>query len=435
MFSVGIIIPSWHYWIDPTRIQPLHEMHYATVLESKFEEKVNVSIIDLRGISLDQQAAHINECDLYIYWIMKTGDYTEVQFIVDELRKIYPHAKHAAGGTHVDMCPDECEKQFDAIVVGPGEISFPRIVDECMNSGLKQKVYRMGYGESHWADYPFSKRHYLPRRAIVNQVLFEKYGDDINATCVLLSRGCSLKCAYCVYNVPGEIQAKPFNRIVEEIEYLKKEYQVVAINLKDEIALPFSRKECIGQLEAIASTGIMWRGQTTVYGATEEKLKLASESGCVEMAVGIESASPFVREMVNKKMRDAQIKNFIDLCQKYNIKVRMCLILGMPGEPRDIVGMTTDFIQKMAPNSVYASGMDPFPGSEIYNNQERFGIKYVDKDWGKHAHLLFRFSNEEVSGLPFEYEEETPWGKSFSRDEIISNLQEVQAFCRENNLT
>ena len=73
--------------------------------------------------------------------------------------------------------------------------------------------------------------------------------------------------------------------------------------------------------------------------------------------------------------------------------------------------------------------------TEIYKNQKRFGIKYVDKDWGKHAHLLFRFSNEEVAGLPFEYEEETPWGKSFSRDEIIANLQAVQAFCRENNLT
>ena len=49
-------------------------------------------------------------------------------------------------------------------------------------------------------------------------------------------------------------------------------------------------------------------------------------------------------------------------------------------------------------------------------------IEFIDKDWDKHAHLLFRFSNSENVGLPFKYKKNTKWGNSFTRDEIISNI-------------
>ncbi|GAI67140.1 unnamed protein product, partial [marine sediment metagenome] len=50
-------------------------------------------------------------------------------------------AKHVAGGTHVDVFPEECQKQFDAIVLGPGEESFINIINDYRSSSLK-KVYQ-----------------------------------------------------------------------------------------------------------------------------------------------------------------------------------------------------------------------------------------------------------------------------------------------------
>ena len=38
-----------------------------------------------------------------------------------------------AGGTHVDMLPDETSKIFDSIIVGPGEESFINAIkDNCI---------------------------------------------------------------------------------------------------------------------------------------------------------------------------------------------------------------------------------------------------------------------------------------------------------------
>jgi len=434
MLLVAIIIPSWHYWADATRLQPMYEMHFATVLESRFKETdVLISIIDLRGIALDQQVRHIAEHDLYLYWIMKSGDYSEVEFIVKELRRHYSNAKHAAGGTHVDMCTDECRQVFDAVLLGPGEETFTNIIHDTLAGGMK-KEYKDDFNKIHYGDYLFMRRHFLPKTAIVNYDLFGKYGDNIRGTCVLFSRGCNFKCAYCVYNIPNKIQLKPLKMITEEIEYLKKEYQVQAINLKDEIALPVSPKISIPFLETIARSNIIWRGQTTVWGATEEHLKLASESGCVELAIGVESASEIVREVVCKKITDKEIKTFIDNCHKFKIRVKMCLILGLPGEPQDIVKKTIQFIEDMVPDYLSVSGFDPFPGSPIYNNMAYYGIKYIDKDWGKHAHLLYRFSNKEEVGLPFEYEKENRWGKTFTREQIAQNLCEIQSYSRDKGM-
>ncbi len=435
MVSIALVVPSWHYWLDPTRLQPLYEMYYATILESYFHGKtVRVTIVDLRGIALDQQARHVAEHDAYIYWIMKSGDYAEIAGLIKELRKHYPSAKHVAGGTHVDMCADECAAVFDAVVTGPGEETLPIVIKDLLRRRLKKR-YADSFNRIHYGKYPFMLRHFLPTTAIINYDLFGKYGKDIRATCVLFSRGCNFKCAYCVYNVPGKVQMKPLPMIAEEIEYLKKQYRVQAINLKDEIALPMSRRVCIPFLETIKRAKVMWRGQTTVWGATKEQLKLAGESGCVELAIGVESSSELVREIVNKRIKDNQIKSFIDTCHQYGIKIKMCLILGLPGEPRNIVSKTIQFIEKMRPDYGSVSGFDPFPGSPIYNNMKEYGIKYVDSDWGKHAHLLFRFSNKEDVGLPFEYEKQNKWGKTFTKQQIVDNICAVQNYLRENGMT
>ena len=435
MFSVGIIIPGWHYWANPCRIQPIYEMYFATVIESRFSDnEVGVYIFDLRGIREDQQPYHIPECDLYLYWIAKTGDYSEIQNVVTQLRLAYPEAKHAAGGTHVDIFPEECSKQFDSIVRGPGEESFINIIKDCRD-GLTKKVYRSDYKDIRYGDYPFMRRHFLPETAVVNNLLFEKYGENIRSTCVLFSRGCIFKCGFCVYNVPSVIQERSPKSIEEEIQYLKNEYRVEAINLKDEICLPLSKKIAIPYYEAIGHSDVMWRGQTSVVGADEEMIRLASESGCVELAIGVESVSQQVLDVISKKISIDQVREFIRLCKKYNIKVKVCLIFGLPGEPLDIVERTRRFIEETMPDYVSLSGLDPVPGSEMYKNPEYYGFKYIDKDWGKHAHLLYRFSDEEEVGIPFEYEETSRWGKPFSKAEIIKNIQEMQQYLRERNMT
>jgi len=435
MLKVGIIIPSWHYWVNPCRIQALYEMYFATLSESRFaKSEVEVDIIDTRGVRRDQQIYHVPERDLYLYWIAKTGDYSRVAELVKAIKVKYPKSKHAGGGTHIDIFGQECSKDFDAIVIGPGEESFTSIIKD-VGKGSLNKVYKTDYKDVHYKDYPFAKRHFMPETAVVNNLLFEKYGPNIRSTCVLFSRGCNFRCKYCVYNIPSKVQMRTPESITEEIEYLKKEYKIEAINLKDEICVPVNRDVAIGFMQAIKKANVLWRGQTTVLGVTEEKIALAKESGCLELATGVESVSQQVLDIIDKKITVEDVRSFIRLCKKYDIKVKMCLVFGLPGEPQNIVEMTKQFIEENRPDYISLSGLDPLPGSDIYTNCQDYGIKNIDTNWEKHAHLLYRFSNQEEVGLPFEYEQTNKWGKTFSRDQIIENICQAQEYFRERQMT
>ena len=132
-------------------------------------------------------------------------------------------------------------------------------------------------------------------------------------------------------------------------------------------------------------------------------------------------------KIINKSWQsEFSIKEFIDNSKKLNIKVKICFILGLPGEPRNIVEKTINFLKDTEPDYASVSGFLPVPGSPIFQNYRNFGIKKIDKDWNKYSHLLYRFSDEEETGLPFEYEKIAPWGETFTRDEIKKNIIELQ---------
>lgn len=436
MYSICFVIPSWHYWSNPLKLQPLWELYYATLIRENFaQEDVAVSIEDMRGASgesLTEVVDKIPEQDLYLYWIMKTGDSNEVQSIARILKGKYPHSTHAAGGTHVDMCTEECAAQFDAVVVGPGEESFKKIVHD-ERAGQLKKIYSQSYKEVPFSDTPFPQRDFLPREKSVNTLLFQNYG-GVPGTSVFFSRGCVYHCSFCVYNVPNTLQVRSPKMMRAELRYLKEEYGVEGINLRDEVAIHPNPKISTQMFEALGESQVIWRAQTTTL-ATWEQLKMARESGCQELSIGVETVDDRVMKIIDKEWQtEKQIRDFMENCKNLGIKIKMCLIFGLPGEPRDIVERTNRFIEETRPDYVALSGFCPLPGSPIFNNPKKFGVKFIDRNWSKHAHLLYRFSNEEEVGLPFEYEEETPWGKSFSREQIKENIRLTQRWLESQQM-
>jgi len=441
MFRVGIIIPSWHYFDDPFKLQPLHELYYATVIDHEFDGKdIGVSVIDLRQIRAVNKiitpeviSILVAEQELFLYWVMKTADYLEVLDIVKILKELYPNSKHVAGGTHITYFQKECQEYFDAVIPSSGEKPFFQIINRLWGHGKIDNVYMSEWDSSKFGDYPYANRGYLPKKSIVNRTLFEKYG-KVLGTSVMFSRGCNFDCKYCVYNMPNVIQFSQPPAMEKEINYLKSEYKIEAINLRDEICIPMIPKVAFPFLEAIGNCNVIWRGQTRV-GIKYESVKLAAETGCKELAIGVESADNEVRNIVEKRATFDQIKKFIDWSHELDIKIKLCLILGLPGEPENIVTKTIEFIQNLNPDFVAVSGFCPVPGSVIYNCPEYFGIKKIYTDWNQHAHLMHRFSDEEDHGIPFEYEKINKWGETFSREQIIENIKEVQNYLRQYEMS
>ena len=89
---ISFVIPTWHYFNDPFKLQPYWELYYATILKDQLGDKADINLIDLRGKSknknkFDDVVSSIEERDFYLYWVMKTGDANEVYSIVKSLKK------------------------------------------------------------------------------------------------------------------------------------------------------------------------------------------------------------------------------------------------------------------------------------------------------------------------------------------------------------
>lgn len=430
--KITFIIPSWHYYSDPFKHQPYWELYYATQVRNS---GYSVNVFDMRSLDNNdflKRAEKINESKYFFFWIFKTGDAKETYSISQFLKKKYENCITAAGGTHVDMCQDEASLYFDSIVVGPGEKSFVNIIRDHENTILK-KVYASDYKEIPFKDTIYPDRSFLEHNKIVNNKLFDQYG-DYKGTLVYFSRGCIFKCAYCTYNVPRLLQTKSPELIKDEIKYLKKNFNIEALLLKDEVAISPNKKISEEILNAIKESEVYWRGQTISI-ASYEQLKLAKDLGCLELAIGVETVDNNVMQIIDKTWQnDKIIREFIDNCKKLDLKVKLCLILGLPGEPANIVEKTIKFLEEASPEFVSVSGFLPVPGSPIAREPKKFGIKSIDSDWSKYGHLLYKFSDHEDVGLPFEYEKIGPWGPSISQHQIKENLTTLQKWLADKRM-
>lgn len=435
MLKIGFITPSSEYLHDPFRGDQHCQFYLLTRLEDQFGDKVDLSLIDLRGIKKEFALYHIPECDVYLHSVYTT-DFNEQASLVKSLKDIYKRSKHIAGGPHVNVCEEECRKAFDSIVLGDADENIIKIINDVMNSDLKG-IYRQE-SEVDINIYPYGNRKYLPKSSIARKkmlTLRKKLGyDELIGTTAVFSRGCPYKCAFCAvpqtrkYN-PG-MRLRNAKNIEAEIEYLKREYGIQGINLLDEIGIPLTRKEAISRLEAIARTGIKWRGQCRVDGINAEIAKLASESGCIALGLGIESAWQQSLDIINKRTTIGKARETISNLKNNDIETRMYLILGLPGEPENIVDLTWDFIKETAPDVVFLHLFTIRPGTEVFDNPERFGIKYIDKDWSKNNHLFGRYG-EETPTITFEYDE----GRGFTKEQLIGNYMELQKRLRECGLS
>lgn len=433
MLKIGFITPSSGYSYNPFKKHPLVEMYLLTILEEHFGEKVKLSLIDLKGIDSEFLLYHIPENDLFLYSVATT-DVNEISKLVKELRNIYPEAKHVAGGPHINLFPDDSSLIFDAIVLGEGEETIIKVVKDIFHSKL-QSLYR----QERAIDinvYPYSSRKYIPKIAVVDKGYIGGKYSELRATSVIFSRGCPFNCHFCA-NKKLEFGPTRFRlpKLIEkEIEYLKREYKVEALVLKDDNAIPVALEVAMSFLEAIGRTSLKWRGQSRANGIHPEMVKLAKEAGCVDVSIGIESVSPNVLKIINKKINIEKAKSYIQSLKKEDIGVRLHFIMGLPGEPDDIVKQTLNFIEETQPNYVLLTLFCPTPGSEIYHFPERFGIKLKQSNWEQYKAVFGRFDADEKPNMVFTYNEVTPWGKGKSETQILQEYMEFQSILRERQL-
>ena len=171
---------------------------------------------------------------------------------------------------------------------------------------------------------------------------------------------------------------------MKEIEYFLDKFDIEGLYISDD-SFTLNRDRVFGFCAELKKRGIRlyWACQSRVGGLTADMLEAMKSSGLVQIEFGVESGSQRILNSLRKGIKvESTIREF-DLCRKLGVRTLANVMVGIPGETLEDIGMTRDLIKRIRPDFTAAFFCAPFPGTDIYEEAMRTGLIKPDQeiDW------------------------------------------------------
>ena len=210
---------------------------------------------------------------------------------------------------------------------------------------------------------------------------------DTHMTTMITTRGCPMQCSFCSSAAMHgkKIRERSVENIVDEIEYIKTNYDIDTIAFMDD-TFTLKKRKVMAICDEILKRNIeiMWGCTSRVDTLDEKLLKKMKESGCITIFIGVESADQQQLDNMCKNTTIAKIENAFKIAHKLKIRTIASVALGMPGDTKEIMNKTVKFVHKLKPNYAIYSLATPYPGTRFY--KEAFEKNLIKiKDWSKYT--------------------------------------------------
>jgi anaerobic magnesium-protoporphyrin IX monomethyl ester cyclase len=303
-----------------------------------------------------------------------------VQELADSVKTHYPEIRIYLGG-YATIFPQMVMEQIqslDVLFIGEAESTVLKVLEEENNSRDFAQISGIAYRDrdkivinntlSRVMDL---EEIPLPAFDLLNTA---KYRQILGRSefPILTSRSCPFSCNYCsskLYSGRG-LRLRNTDSILNEISYLKKEYQLDLLYIRDEL-FNGNRKHAKTLLRGMIDRqlNISWFDTNAfhVNSLDEEFLDLCKASGCIEAIFAIESGSPRVlKEIMNKRVDLDHAKKMAEHCRKIDLPIQCYFVIGNPGETKEEIHMTIDFAASLSAEGCVFSIATPFPGTQYY---------------------------------------------------------------------
>ena len=199
---------------------------------------------------------------------------------------------------------------------------------------------------------------------------------------IFASRGCPYKCTFCCWpqTFMGRVnRRRSVTNVLEELIWIKKNLrQVKEVVFEDDtfgIDKNWLRNLCKEIIRR--KLNITWNCQIRAD-VDFETLKLMAKAGCRLVIVGFESANQQILNNIRKGITVEQMRKFAKNVKKAGILLHADFIIGLPGETKETVKRTIQFIKEIKPDILQVSVATPFPGTEFYEWAKQNGYLITD---------------------------------------------------------
>ena len=289
-----------------------------------------------------------------------------------------------AGGIHASIEPKGTIKDlgFDYSFVGEADLGILQLADgqkpETISGilGPKMVEYDRGEGISPLDSLPFPDWSLCDYQFYAHPSFAKLKFKKARILDVIMGRGCVHRCAFCAYNALSRVRYYSAEYIVEQIEYMKKTYNIDGIYFIDSSIGNNQRlihEFCELMIQRGISKRIEWYGNMRANQVNEELLKLMWHAGCRYLFYGFESGSQRVLKLMAKGVKVEANYKAAELHNKLKFPYNASMLFGYPGERDEDILQSFEFLRKTKPPSIGINWYVPLPGSSDYNKLKAEG--------------------------------------------------------------
>lgn len=338
----------------------------------------------------------LNENPDYIGITATTVNIHKAGRLAGLIKRRRPDIKIIIGGVHLSAVPAETMKRFpdfDIGIIGEGEVTIIELLNAMDEKACLDKIKGLIFRRSDeivqtdprpllrdldslpfpaWDLLPELARFYRPSLQSVRR---------LPSTMFMTTRGCFGRCIFCDRTIFGnKIRAHSTDYVMEIIKHLYTKYGIRDFQINDDSFLSYpSRVKNLCRRIRDENLKISWNCLARVDRINPDILADIKKAGCWQIQYGIESGSQDILDLINKKITLEQIEHSLMLTKKAGIRTKGFFIIGHFLETRETIRKTIDLAKRIAIDDFQLTLFTPFPGSDAYNDADKYGT--FEKDW------------------------------------------------------
>lgn len=282
------------------------------------------------------------------------------------------------GGVHPTLLPEEAKEHADAVMVGLGDRTFKKAIEDAKKGELKE-FYHDEPGVC-----PSIAGRPIPRKDLLKK---DRYITLNTVECV---RGCNHSCTFCAYPAAfgQRVLTRPVEDVISEIKTFKGKFVIFPdVNLIADVSYA---KELFTAMIPLKK---WWFGlTTTAIGHNDELLKIFQKSGCKGLLLGFESVNQETQTDINKNVNKVNdYKWLMDKLHDHGILVMGCFAFGSDEDGKDVFDRTSQLCLDSMIDLPRFSIITPFPGTPFYNELEKEG-RITERNWALYdvEHVVYK---------------------------------------------
>lgn len=388
--AICFIIPPSVFLLDERVFMTLGILRVAAVVE---KAGYAVEMLDLSGVEnfADVVRDHMLSSPARVFGLTATTPQLPAATVIcDTIRAARPDAKIILGGPHITLVNaarkqeekkglmgrafrafEKLTEYFDVLVAGDGEDA----IFVAISSDSRKLVdaddphSQLFLTNARLSDLP------MPARHLVDVDSYHYWIEDARAISLIAQLGCPFGCGFCggrLSPMLRRIRMRSINTIIDEIVHLHRNYGMTGFMFyDDELNVNPKMTE---MMKLIAKTAqelnvrFRLRGFIKAELFTDEQAEAMYEAGFRWILTGFESGSPRILKNINKKATVEENTRCVEIARRHNLKIKALMSIGHPGESRETVMETHEWLLQVRPDDFDATIITTYPGSPYHDS-------------------------------------------------------------------